>query len=75
MGGSGTYTYSWSAVPVPAGSITGGCTSTTDYCSFTIPEVRSDRYLTESVVISQAGSQATISATAFIPAGCGSQLC
>lgn len=75
VGGSGTYTYSWSAVPVPAGSITGGCTSTTDYCSFTIPEVRSDRYLTESVVISQAGSQATISATAFIPAGCGSQLC
>lgn len=75
LGGSGTYTYSWSAVPVPAGSITAGCTSSTYYCSFTIPETASDRYLTETVVISQAGSQATLSATAYIPAGCGSQLC
>jgi hypothetical protein len=72
QGGSGTYTYSWT---VPGGIITAGCTSTTSYCAIRVSEVANDRFLTASVVITQGSSHATLSATAYIPAGCGSFLC
>jgi hypothetical protein len=72
QGGSGSYTYSWT---VHGGTITAGCTSTTDYCAINAIEIANDRYLTASVVITQGSSQATLSATAYIPAGCGNYLC
>ena len=72
QGGSGTYTYSWT---VPGGMITGGCTSTTSYCSIRVAAGAGDRELTASVVITQGSSQATLSATAYLPAVCGNYLC
>jgi hypothetical protein len=71
-GGSGAYTYAWT---VPGASAHYGCGASDNYCSVTEPEIANDRYYTATVVITQGGYQATLSATAYIPAGCGSQMC
>ena len=72
QGGSGTYTYSWTN---PGGTVIFGCTSTSNSCAIRVPAVANDQYLTASVVITQGTSHATLSATAFIPAVCGSYFC
>lgn len=71
LGGSGTYTYAWTTTS----PIVTGCTSTTDYCVISAPAVAGDRDLVVSVTLSQSGLQNTVSATATIPATCGSVLC
>lgn len=75
--GTGTYTYAWTVPTAGAGVITGetGCTSSSPTCSIGVKPGASDRILTATVVISQGGSQATLTSTADIPAVCGNVLC
>jgi len=69
--GSG-YSYSWTL----SGnySTLQGCTSTTDYCYVTTPNV-SDHEIIATVVVTQNGSSETLSATAEIASVCGGVFC
>jgi hypothetical protein len=72
QGGSGTYSYAWG---VPSGvTITGGCTSTSNLCDFSVRGSR-EHYWTVPLVITQGGTQTSLSALVFTPASCGNQLC
>lgn len=70
---SGSYTFAWT---LPSGArLASGCTSTSDFCTVTVPETQADRDLIATVVLTQGGAHETLSTDAFIPAGCGRQLC
>ena len=72
LGGSGTYGHSWNTNGRPPQS---GCLATTNFCNLRTVAVGGDQFITVSVVITQAGQSATLSATAFVPAVCGQVLC
>jgi len=73
QGGTGTFSYAWT-VP-SAGTVADGCTSTSDICVIDVSAVEQDRRLTASVVVTQDGSSATLSATAILNAVCGKVFC
>jgi hypothetical protein len=72
-GGTGTFSYAWT---VPnSGTVALGCTSTSNTCVIDVSANEEDRRLTASVVVTQDGSSATLSATALINAVCGDVFC
>jgi hypothetical protein len=70
---SGSYTFAWTLPP--GARLASGCTSTSDFCTVTVHETAADRDALATVVLTQEGAQETLSTDAFIPAGCGRQLC
>jgi len=67
LGGSGTYSYAWNTSGL---TVSSGCTSTSSSCIISARGIPADQTLTVSVVITQAGQQATLSASANIAAVC-----
>jgi hypothetical protein len=72
-GGSGTYTYAWT--PPTGGTIVAGCTSTNPDCELTFEHGSEDSTLKATVVLTQGSTKTTLTATAFIPAVCGTMFC
>jgi hypothetical protein len=72
LGGSGSYRYSWRP---PVAQIVDGCTATTNSCNVRAYGVGASQSLRATVTITQSGRSRTLSATAHIPANCGSVLC
>lgn len=73
QGGSGTYSYSWT-VP-PHFTIGYGCTSTSSSCVLTIRGTPVEHDIIMSVVLTQGGTQTTLTAEAYIPPVCGGVIC
>lgn len=67
LGGSGTYSYAWNTAGL---TVSSGCTSSSSACIIAARGIMADQNLTVSVVITQSGQQATLSASAEIPAVC-----
>jgi hypothetical protein len=76
QGGSGTYSYAWTLPSMGSwGAINSGCTSTSSICGLLIRNTHLEHDMFVSVVLTQGGTQTTLTAEAFTPAVCGSQLC
>jgi alpha-tubulin suppressor-like RCC1 family protein len=71
---NGTGSFAWT-VP-PGTTVVGGCSSAAAFCDVSVRATHSDQSLTTTVVTGNAaGSPVTLSATAEIPAVCGTELC
>ncbi len=76
QGGSGTYSYAWTVPNLGTwGKIGSGCTSTSSGCALLIRGTQIEHDLFVSVVLTQDGTQTTLTSEADIPAVCGSYLC
>jgi hypothetical protein len=76
QGGSGTYSYAWTLPSMGSwGAIYSGCTSTSSVCELLIRGTPTERDMFVSVVLTQGGTQTTLTDEAFVPGVCGSQLC
>jgi hypothetical protein len=73
QGQSGTVSYAWT--PPASGTVTSGCTSTSDVCSISVRGLEEDQRLTATVVVTENGSPTTLSSTAIINAVCGKVFC
>jgi hypothetical protein len=70
LGGSGSYTYSWS-VGGGGAAVTSGCTTSSDTCILQVnASSGSDKTVNASVTLTQGGQQVVVSAVATIPAVC-----
>ena len=73
LGGTGTYSYTWS---IPSqGQISSGCTSTSSDCWVTIPAQTFTQRVKETVKLTQGGSSVTLSAIADIEPFCNGIPC
>jgi hypothetical protein len=73
QGTSGTVTYAWT--PPSSGTVTSGCTSTSNTCSISVRGLEEDQRLTATVIVTENGSPSTLSSTAIINAVCGDEFC
>jgi hypothetical protein len=67
LGGSGAYSYAWNTTGL---TVSSGCTASSSSCIISARGIAADQTLTVSVVITQSGQQATLSASANIAAVC-----
>ncbi|ARP71562.1 hypothetical protein LK07_19405 [Streptomyces pluripotens] len=72
--GTGSYTYAWTPPTNHGVHVAYGCTSTSDYCTITVPR-QGEQYLVANVTLTQGSYHATLSTEAEIPAMCGTQIC
>jgi hypothetical protein len=73
QGGTGTYTYSWT-YPTPS-TVLAGCTSTSGDCEISVHQGTGDSSFVATVVLTQNGTNTTLTSTAFIPGVCYPQFC
>lgn len=70
LNGTGTYSYAWT-VPATNAGITGGCTSTSSYCTLTTAAPANGGESSRvSVQLTQGGSSETLTATAVLQTEC-----
>lgn len=72
--GSGTYSYSWTVTGGANQRVYSGCTATSSTCIVSVSG-SSDQDIQGTVTLTQDGQSETLTATAYIPAWCGTGWC